>query len=148
MSDQVVVRVVCKMLFPFIIMYALYTVLHGELGPGGGFQGGVILGAAFVFYGMVFGATELEKLVPPRITDVLMAVGVLVYAGTALQGMLAGGNFLDYAMLDPEHGADGEALGVTLVEYGVGITVSSVMVTIYTQITQLRRDGDVVEDPR
>lgn len=142
MSDQHVLRVVCKMLFPFIIVYALYVITHGELGPGGGFQGGVILGAAFIFYGMVFGATALEKLVPPRLTDSLMAVGVLLYAGTGAQALFAGGNFLDYSMLPPEHASDAEALGMTLVEYGVGITVASVMITIYTQITQRRRDGD------
>jgi multicomponent Na+:H+ antiporter subunit B len=71
-----------------------------------------------------------------------MAIGVLVYAGTAAQALFAGGNFLDYSMLPPEHASDAEALGITLVEYGVGITVSSVMVTIYTQITQRLRDAD------
>lgn len=145
MSDQHVLRVVCKMLFPFIIIYALYVITHGELGPGGGFQGGVALGSAFLFYGMVFGATELERLVPPRITDSLMAIGVLLYAGTGLHNLLMGGNFLDYSMLNPENPGEGEALGMTLVEYGVGITVASVMITIYTQITQGRRDGDTGE---
>jgi multicomponent Na+:H+ antiporter subunit B len=145
MHEQHVLRVVCKMLFPFIIVYALYVITHGELGPGGGFQGGVILGAAFIFYGMVFGATTLEKLVPPRITDSLMALGVMLYAGTGVHNLLNGGNFLDYSVLNPASPGDGEALGMTLVEYGVGITVSSVMITIYTQVTQRRRDGDVEE---
>ena len=65
-----------------------------------------------------------------------MAIGALLYAGTGLANMLAGGRFLDYSMLDLDRVGDAEALGMTLVEYGVGITVASVMITIYTQIAE------------
>ena len=142
MGNQTFLRVVAKMLFPFILVFGVYVITHGELGPGGGFQGGVILAAAFILYGMVFGADALRAKVPNRVLDWLMAAGVLLYAGTGLHNMLAGGAFLDYTMLGPDHPGDAEALGMTLVEYGVGITVCSVMITIYLQITE-RQAGDV-----
>ncbi|MEE9386753.1 MAG: Na(+)/H(+) antiporter subunit B [Nannocystaceae bacterium] len=136
MQEQMLPRVVCKMLFPFIIVFALYVITHGELGPGGGFQGGVILAAAFIVYGLIFGADELKRRVPPAVTDALMAGGVLLYAGTGLATLLLGGNFLDYSRLNPGNPGDAEALGMTLVEYGVGCTVASVMITLFTQITE------------
>lgn len=135
MSQQTLVRVVAKMTIPFILVLGIYVILHGELGPGGGFQGGVILAAGFILYGMVFGADELRRRIPTVVFDVGMALGALLYAGTGLASLLAGGTFLDYGMLQPTHAGDGEALGMTLVEYGVGITVCSVMTTIYLMVS-------------
>lgn len=137
-EHQSVLRVTCKLLVPFIIMFAIYVITHGELGPGGGFQGGVIMAAAFILYGVVFGVDRLVDRVPRRVTDILMAVGVLLYAGTGLHNLLAGSNFLDYSALNPAHPSEGEALGMTLVEYGVGITVTTVFITIYVAITEPR----------
>lgn len=140
MSDQTLLRVMAKMLFPFILVFGVYVITHGELGPGGGFQGGVILASAFILYGLIFGAEELERKIPRRVTDALMALGALLYAGTGLSNVWLGSNFLDYAILNPEDPGGGEALGMMLVEYGVGITVCSVMVTIYTHVTEGQRD--------
>ncbi|TPV92956.1 MAG: Na(+)/H(+) antiporter subunit B [Myxococcales bacterium FL481] len=142
MHAQMLPRVVTKLLVPFIIVYALYVITHGELGPGGGFQGGVIAAAAFILYGVIFGRDELLRRIPAPITDALMAIGVLLYAGTGLANLLAGGRFLDYSQINPHNPGDGEAMGMTLVEYGVGITVCSVMITLFTQITE-RSDPDL-----
>lgn len=147
MSQQTLIRVIAKMTIPFILVFGIYVILHGELGPGGGFQGGVILAAGFILYGVVFGADELRRRIPTPIWDACMALGALLYAGTGLASLLAGGTFLDYGMLQPTHAGDGEALGMTLVEYGVGITVCSVMVTIFLMIgerrTTIRRGEEV-----
>ena len=140
MSDQALLRVVVKMLFPFILVFGVYVISHGELGPGGGFQGGVILAAAFILYGLVFDRERLVDRVSPWVTDSLMAIGVLIYAGCGLVCMHKGGAFLDYTMLRPEDPGGAEALGMTIVEYGVGITVCSVMMTIYTQVTETTWD--------
>lgn len=146
LSQQSLIRVIAKMILPFIFVFGLYVILHGEVGPGGGFQGGVILAAGFILYGLVFGADELRKRVPPVIFDVGMALGALIYSGTGLACLFFGGTFLDYGMLQPTHAGDGEALGMTLVEYGVGITVCSVMVQIYLIVGERRvaiRKGEV-----
>lgn len=139
--EQPLVRLIAKMLLPFIFVFGLYVILHGEVGPGGGFQGGVILAAGFILYGLVFGADELRKRVPPVVFDVGMALGALIYAGTGLACVYFGGTFLDYGMLQPTHAGDGEALGMTLVEYGVGITVCSVMTQIYLIVGGGREGG-------
>ncbi len=146
LSQQSLIRVIAKMMIPFIFVFGLYVILHGEVGPGGGFQGGVILAAGFILYGLVFGADELRKRVPPVIFDVGMALGALIYSGTGLACLFYGGTFLDYGMLQPTHAGDGEALGMTLVEYGVGITVCSVMTQIYLIVGERRvaiRKGEV-----
>jgi multicomponent Na+:H+ antiporter subunit B len=138
MSQQTLIRVVAKMTIPFILVFGCYVILHGEVGPGGGFQGGVILAAAFILYGVVFGADELSRRIPPPIFDAGMALGALLYASVGLASMRLGGTFLDYGMLTRNPAGENEALGMTLVEYGVGLTVCSVMVTIYLMISERR----------
>ena len=140
MSEQILLRVVAKMLIPGILVFGICVVTHGELGPGGGFQGGVILAAAFILYGLIFGADQLRERIPPAVVQSSMALGVLLYSGTGLWSLLKGANFLDYSALDPEHPGDAEALGMFLVESGVAITVASVMVTIYTCVARTRQD--------
>ena len=138
MKEQIILRTVSRLMIPFIVLFGLYVIFHGEGGPGGGFQGGVILAAAFILYGLVFGADELRRRIPPPIIDACMALGALLYASVGLASLLRGGTFLDYGMLEPTHAGDGEALGMSLVEYGVGLTVCSVMVTIYLMISERR----------
>lgn len=138
MSDQVILRVVSKLSIPFILIFGFYVITHGELGPGGGFQGGVALACAFILYALVFGRSALYRVVPPPVSDMLIGLGVLIYSGTGAVCMLLGGKFLDYSMLNPQSPGDGESLGMTLVEYGVGITVSMVMLTIFNQLAEER----------
>ena len=57
-----ILRVISKTLFAPIILYGLYVQFHGDFGPGGGFQAGVIIAAAFILYGMVFSLEELKQL--------------------------------------------------------------------------------------
>ena len=90
-----IIRVISKLLIPYIILFALYVQFHGDFGPGGGFQAGVILAAALILYGLVFGLKAVKEVAPPAVIEKLMALGVVVYAGTGVTTMLLGGNFLD-----------------------------------------------------
>jgi len=134
--DQTLLRVVTKMSIPFILLFGLYVITHGELGPGGGFQGGVVIACAFILFALVFGRPALYRVLPPPVTDVLTGIGVLLYSGTGAACLFFGGRFLDYSALNALSPGDGEALGMTLVEYGVGITVSMVMLTIFNQLAE------------
>ncbi len=64
--------------------------------------------------------------------EFLVAFGVLLYGSVGIDAIFLGGNFLDYDVLahDAVHG---QHLGILLVELGVGITVTAVMVTIFYQ---------------
>lgn len=131
MRDKVILRVVGRTLIPFIVLFGLYVQFHGDFGPGGGFQAGVIIAAGFVLYGLIYGLEALRTLVPLRALEVAVSVGVLLYAGVGLLTIGLGGNFLDYNALDPHHPAHGQHLGILMIEAGVGITVTSAMLGIY-----------------
>lgn len=130
MHRETIPRVVTKLLFPFILLFALYVQFHGELGPGGGFQAGVIVAAAIVLYGIMFGLGAAHKVAPPRLIETLIPLGVFIYGAVGVFGLIFGGNYLDYFVLDrdPVHGQE---RGIFWVEIGVLVTVSSTMTAIY-----------------
>jgi len=130
MKRHPVLHVVSKFLIPFIVLFAFYVQFHGDYGPGGGFQAGVILAAGFILYTLVFGLDAARAVAPPSVLRALAALGVLLYTGVGVAGMLLGGQFLDYSVLarDPAHG---QHLGILVIELGVGTTVASVMLLIF-----------------
>jgi multicomponent Na+:H+ antiporter subunit B len=137
-GDVLVLRVVVKVLISFILLYALYVQFHGDYGAGGGFQAGVVFATAFVIYDLVFGEADVRRVLPSLWLSRLAVLGILIYAGTGVACMLLGHPFLDYSALahDPVHG---QHLGILLVELGVGITVFSVILTIFYAFSGLRR---------
>jgi len=130
MGRDVVLHTVARLIIPLILLFALYVQFHGDYGPGGGFQAGVIFAAAFILHALVFGGDASQRIVPERLVQALMAGGVLLYGGVGVAGMLLGGDFLDYGVLAADPVA-GQHLGILLIELGVGVTVWSVMVTIF-----------------
>ena len=130
MISHVILRVLPKLLIPLIMLFALYVQFHGDFGPGGGFQAGVIFGAGMILYALIFGLDQAQQVFPPRVLEILTACGVMLYGGVGIATILLGGNFLEYGVLahDPRHG---QHLGILLVELGVGTTVAAVMTTIF-----------------
>lgn len=130
MESSLVLRVVGKLLIPFILLFALYVQFHGDFGPGGGFQAGVIFATGIVFHALIFGLEKTRRIVPDRLVETMLAAGVLLYAGVGVAGLLLSGNFLDYFVLDqdPIHG---QHRGIFWVEVGVHITVCGVMLKIF-----------------
>lgn len=130
MNHHLVLRVVAKMLIPPILLFALYVQFHGDYGPGGGFQAGVIFAAAFILYALVFGLETARKVAPEGVVRAAVALGLMLYAGVGFAGLLLGGNYLNYSVL-AENQQAGQHLGITLIEFGVGTTVAAVMITIF-----------------
>ena len=130
MKPNLILHVVAKFVIPLIILFALYVQFHGDFGPGGGFQAGVIFSAALILYGLVFGLDAAEKIIPSSWLQKLAALGVVIYAGVGLVSLMLGGNYLDYTLLGSNQIA-GQHLGILLVELGVGITVAAVMLILF-----------------
>ena len=141
MKNDLVLRVVAKLLMPYILLFALYVQCHGDFGPGGGFQAGVIIAATMLFYGLIYGLPAVQKVMPEPLVESMMAVGVLVYGGVGVAGLLLGGNYLDYFVLSHDT-VHGQERGIFWVEVGVAITVSGVMMKIFYMFAA-RRKGDL-----
>lgn len=134
LRQNFVLRVIAKLLIPFIMLFALYVQFHGDYGPGGGFQAGVIFGAAFILYTLVYGVDATLAVVPAGVLRSLACLGVLIFGGVGVANMLLGGNFLDYDTL-AHHAKHGQHIGIILVELGVGVTVTATMAAIFIAFT-------------
>jgi len=141
MREHIIVRIVAKFFTPFIQLYAFYVIAHGDLSPGGGFQGGVILGASMILYVIAFGLDEGKKRISQKVRDLLMSTGALIYAGIGILCILAGGEYLEYAELPLGSHHLASHLGMYGIEIGVGITVAFVMITIFFETAKKEREN-------
>jgi multicomponent Na+:H+ antiporter subunit B len=130
MSLDLVLRIGTKLILPFILLFALYVQFHGDYGPGGGFQAGVITAGMVILVAITFGLNAAERIAPQWLVEAMIPLGVLIYAGTGVIGLLMGQNYLDYSVLSPEP-AQGRHLGIFLVEAGVFVTVSGTMTALF-----------------
>lgn len=134
--DSVVVRTVCKLLIPFAQVFGLYVLFHGHESPGGGFQGGAILGASIILERLTVPRAALRPGLPSAWGLRAGAIGVLIYALVGLLPLLFGGTFLDYGAV-PLPGltpAEVRHFGILGVETGVAIGVTGVMVSIFQDL--------------
>ena len=142
MINNQIIRILSKILFPFLIIFALYVQFHGDYGPGGGFQAGVVVAAAFVFYALVNGLAKLKEIISEKLLECLVPLGVLIYSGVGVASWILGGNFLDYSLLDKSDPSHGQHMGVLIIELGVLITVAATMLLIFYSFSGRGRKGD------
>ncbi len=137
MSDFLVLKVIAKLLIPFILLFGFYVQMHGDYGPGGGFQAGVITAAAFILYAIIFGVGTARRVAPIVALVSIACLGVLLYAGVGVANLIYGGRFLEYGVLAHE-AAHGNHIGILIIEIGVGMAVAAVMMIIFFSFARRR----------
>ena len=136
-SDSLIVRQASRFMVPFMQLFALYVIAHGHYSPGGGFQGGVILGASLILLAISFDLKFLLRQWREKPLMLLVATGVFLYAAVGLACVFMGGDYLEYSILDsilPGDQAMARSHGILLVEIGVGITVMFSMLAIHINL--------------
>lgn len=132
---SIVIETVTRVMIPFIQLFALYVIFHGALGPGGGFQGGAIFASSFILYTVVFNIFRGKRRIPESVNTVLSSVGLYIYAGVGLLSIvfsLGAAQYLNYGFIPfTSHFEGNRAIGIDLVEIGVGITVMAIMTSIF-----------------
>ena len=135
---DLILKTVCRIMIPFIQLFALYVIAHGHHSPGGGFQGGVILGASFILLAISHDLRSMLRRMKEKLHAILCAVGVMIYAGVGAVCVLLGFNFLDYKALSPllhTTAVMARSYGIFIVEVGVGIAVMATMIWIYNNLS-------------
>jgi len=136
--QDVVISTVCRLLIPFIQLFAFYVLAHGHYSPGGGFQAGVVFAASYLLLAVSHDLRAVTAHFSERLTHILAAAGVILYAGVGVLCMAKGANFLDYgglAGLLRMGLASGHSLGILLVETDVALTVCSGLIMIFKLVS-------------
>jgi len=145
LGESLIIQTAVRLMVPFIQLFGLYVIVHGHYSPGGGFQGGVILGASFVALALAFDQKFSMRLMSERANGVFGNLGALIFTGTAVLCALFGGLFLDYSALDkliPLGPIEWRSFGIFVIEVGVGLAVMSIMVSLFWD---LGSNGDMDE---
>jgi len=133
-GPSLIIEMGVRVMIPFIQLFGLYVIAHGHLSPGGGFQGGVVLGASFILMAIAFDLKTSLRFFSIRANAVMAASGVFIYTGTGVLCALLGGLFLDYSAMDVLLAlgpVEWRSMGVFIVELGVGLAVTSIMASLF-----------------
>lgn len=130
MRLDLILRVGTKLVLPFILLFALYVQFHGDYGPGGGFQAGVISAGMVFLYAIIFGVRAAKVVAPQPIVEMMVPAGVVIFAGTGVVSMLLGDNFLEYTAFHSDF-LRAHEWGILIVELGVLVTVAGTMIAMF-----------------
>lgn len=141
MRDNAILRVVARFLIPLIMLFGLYIQFHGEYSPGGGFQAGLVFASGWILFVLIYGLDDALQVISLRAMYILMLLGVLLYCAVGVANVFLGGHFLDfYTLLPGPHAA--QQFGIITVEFGIGVTVASVVMLIFTMFVRRKREWD------
>lgn len=142
---DLIVKTTTRLIIPFIQLFALYVIAHGHHSPGGGFQGGVMLGAAIILYAISYNLRTAVERIGEKISALFCTAGVFIYSGVGMVCLLMGSNYLDYSALSPILGVDpvmARSYGILFVEIGVGISVMAAMIWIYFNLSSVGKHDE------
>ena len=137
-GEDLIIKTAVRLMVPFAQLFGLYVIVHGHYSPGGGFQGGVILGAAFIMLALAFDMKTSQQFMTIRVNTIFSNLGAAIFVGVGALCAIFGGLFLDYSALDvliPMGPIEWRSFGIFLVEVGVGFAVMSIMVLLYWNLS-------------
>ena len=97
--STIIIQKISKIMIPFIQLFGLYIIVHGPVSPGGGFQGGVIIGTSIILMVLIYGLPETQKAITHKLLNLMDSGGGMVYIMVGILGILAGGKFLEYLII-------------------------------------------------
>jgi multicomponent Na+:H+ antiporter subunit B len=117
------VRVTALLLVAPAVLFGLYIVTHGQVSPGGGFQGGVILASAPILVYLCAEYAQFRRILSPQLVEASEAAGAAAYILIGLVSVGMGGVFLENLLPLGESGSITGGGMVPLIDVGVGLEV-------------------------
>lgn len=129
--DSIIVQQSGRFLIPLVQLFGLYVLFFGQYGPGGGFVGGVLLGASLIAGILIFGPEGLSAATANKIlrTD---GLGLIIFVGFGGLCLIGGGQFLNYASFEIP-GLEAPArrhVGIIVTQVGVALDIAVAAVSI------------------
>ncbi len=128
-----------------LVVFGLYLVTHGQISPGGGFQGGVVLATAPLLVFIAGDYETFKKVASHTLVQVGEAIGALGYVVIGVLGMIAGGVFLQNVLPLGTTGNINSAGTIAVISATVGLEVAGgfvlLMHAFLEQTIELRLRG-------
>lgn len=127
-----ILRATARVIVPAAILYGIYVIFNGHLGPGGGFSGGAVIGGALILYAIAFGFEKLEKVLNLRIYRIVVACALCFYSAAKCYSFYCGANHLETIFRTGTPGAIFSAGLILPLNIAVGIVVACTMYGFYS----------------
>lgn len=136
LQDDTILKTIATIVVPFVIVFGIYVILNGHISPGGGFSGGTLIAAAFIFWQSAFGFKDLRNYINFKKLGVINTVALLVIAAVNIPNFIMGsmGYRSIFPLLTP--GNIISATTVLLLDIAVGIKVACTMYELYALFTE------------
>lgn len=137
--NNIILKSITRILFPFIIIYGTYVVFHGHLSPGGGFAGGTIIGAGFVLRALAFEKGEKMEILPYGIIKRAESMSMLWFVLLGMVGILISRSFLTNTHPNISISKPGYLLSgglILLLNLGIGVKVAATIISVFSSLEE------------
>jgi len=138
MGSSKIIRTIAQKLFPFIMLFGFYLISHGHLSPGGGFQGGVVLGTAIILLALSHSIEQTEKKFKSRWLNMLEKLGILTLIFLGFLGIFLGYSFLSNFLPLGKPGQIASGGLMLLFNISIGIKVAAGVSVIFYALVKYR----------
>ena len=138
MIEDEILRNTTKVLVPLILIFGIYVIFAGHLGPGGGFSGGSIIGAGLILYSVAYGSEKLEELITFKRYKIIITIALGFYSLAKCYSFYCGANHLETIFTNGTPGAIFSAGLILPLNIAVGIVVALTMYGFYSYFTRGR----------
>jgi multicomponent Na+:H+ antiporter subunit B len=121
-----------------LLVLGVYIVTHGQLTPGGGFQGGVVLAAAVIIVFVAGGRVAMAPIRPTGAAEALEAIGAGGYVAIGIAGLIAGMRFLSNFLPLGTVGSLLSSGTITSLSTIVGLEVAGALTLIVSEFVDQR----------
>lgn len=121
-----IMDMVARKLAPYMLLFGFYLVSYGDVSPGGGFQGGVVIASGLILLALARDVESAERLFSSKRLSAAEAAAYVLLLGSGVAGLLLGAGFLgDF----PGRGDEGRivpaARFIFLLNLAIGVKVAS-----------------------
>ncbi|MCC8067187.1 MAG: hypothetical protein LIO94_08820 [Clostridiales bacterium] len=130
-KNDLILQTAAKILVPPIIIFGIYVILCGHLGPGGGFSGGAVIGAGLILYVNAFGFAKTERFFTAKTYKVTSFCALACYSLSKCYSFYTGANEIESVIPLGTPGAILSSGLIFVLNICVGIVVAGTMYTFY-----------------
>ena len=138
LQDDLILKKTAQVLIPLLVLFGIYVLLNGHLGPGGGFSGGAIIGSSFILYSLAYGPERLSSLINMKTYRAIVVSALFFYSLSKCYSFFCGANHYETIFGPGTPGAIFSAGLIMPLNVAVGMVVACTMYGFYTVFKQGR----------
>lgn len=132
METDPLLRSTARVVVPMVMVYGVYVILNGHIGPGGGFSGGAVIGAGLILYAIAFGFEPLDRFLNLRTYRIIVLCALCFYSIAKCYSFFCGANHLETIFTPGIPGRIFSAGLILPLNAAVGVVVACTMYGFYS----------------